>query len=610
MKTLDPTQHHEAVLAILDRSPLFHGLDAEHLEEAAGQAEVLAFEDGETLARQGEPSDCFFLLLGGAADVVLEDVGDEPLRLARLDPPDAVGEMGVLLEAHRTASVIAHGPVIALRFTAQRFHAMLLRLPYFGLVMARTLARRLQTANRQMPMPELGDPAERPDDEALTLLPAAFQIRHRVVPLHVDDDHVTLGCLDDLPPGVLGAIEQQLPGMRIRRVRITANLFEDVMRSRGAVGGFPAPDERAPGGGDGERPAAPRLDPLLRRMVAEGASDLHLGAGQVPRWRVDGALHALSDLGPLGPDEAVDLLDPVMTPGQRAAVEAGDPVDFAYDVPGLGRFRVALSPDVRGTSAVLRSVPAHVPTLAQIGLPPAAGRLVAPGAGLVLVSGPRGSGRTTTLAALIDHVDRTRPVHVVTLEDPVEFVHESRKALVTQRAVGPDLVDRLDALQATHRADADVVMVGPLDDAAITEAALRLAAGGVLVLGCVDARTAPGALERLVEQFDAPQQARVRSTLARVLRGVVAQALVPRVDGGRAAAFELLLADDAVAELVRDDRTARLPDAMRARAEAGHRLLNASLEGLVGAGRITAAAATMASPDPVDLGRRLKHAEG
>lgn len=609
MKTLDSAQHQETVLAVLDRSPLFHGLDPEHLAEAAGQADVLAFDEGEALARQGEPSDCFFLLLEGSADVVLEDAGDEPLRLARLGPPDAVGEMGVLLEAHRTASVYAAGPVVALRFTAQRFHAMLLRLPYFGLVMARTLARRLQTANRQTPMPELGDPTERPDDEALTLLPAAFQIRHRVVPLHVDDAHVTLGCLDDLPPGVLGAIEQQLPGMRIRRVRITSNLFEDIMRSRGAVGGFPAPGERAPGGGPADRAAAPRLDPLLRRMVAEGASDLHLGAGQVPRWRVDGALHALTDLGPLGPDEALALLDPVMTPPQRAAAEAGDAVDFAYDVPDLARFRVALYPDVRGVSAVLRSVPTHVPTLAQIGLPPAASRLTAPGAGLVLVSGPRGSGRTTTLAALIDHLDRTRPVHVVTLEDLVEFVHESRKALITQRAVGPELADRLDALQATHRADADVVLVGALDDAAITEAALRLAAGGVLVLACVDARTAPGALERLVEQFDAPQQPRVRSTLARVLRGVVAQALVPRVDGGRAAAFELLLADDAVAELVRDDRTARLPDAMRARAEAGHRLLNASLEALVRSGRITAAAATMTSPDPVDLGRRLKHGD-
>lgn len=609
MKTLDPAQHQETVLAVLDRSPLFHGLDPEHLAEAAGQAEVLAFEDGEALARQGEPSDCFFLLLDGTAEVVLEDAANEPLRLARLGPPDAVGEMGVLLEAHRTASVYAAGPVVALRFTAQRFHAMLLRLPYFGLVMARTLARRLHTANRQMPMPELGDPAERPDDEALTLLPAAFQIRHRVVPLHIDEDHVTLGCLDDLPPGVLGAIEQQLPGMRIRRVRITANLFEDIMRSRGAVGGFPAPDERAPGGGSSAPPAAPRLDPLLRRMVAEGASDLHLSAGQVPRWRVDGALHALADLGPLGPDETLDLFDPVMTPAQRAAAEAGDPVDFAYEVDGLGRFRVALYADVRGTSAVLRSIPAHVPTLAQIGLPAAASRLTAPGPGLVLVSGPRGSGRTTTLAALIDHLDRTRPVHVVTLEDLVEFVHESGKALITQRAVGPDLADRLEALQATHRADADVVLVGALDDAAITEAALRLAASGVLVLGCVDARTAPGALERLVEAFDGPQQPRVRATLARVLRGVVAQALVPRVDGGRAAAFELLLADEAVAELVREDRTPRLPDAMRARADAGHRLLNASLEALVKSGRITAAAATMVSPDPVDLGRRLKHAE-
>ena len=294
-----------------------------------------------------------------------------------------------------------------------------------------------------------------------------------------------------------------------------------------------------------------------------------------------------------------------MSPRHRLGFEEHHDTEFAYEVAGLGRFRVTLFRDVHGVGAALRPIPSHVPTLAQLGMPPATARLLGPGGGLVLVTGPAGSGRSTTLAAMVDHVNRERAVHVVTLEDPIEFAHESRRALVHQRELGAHVHDRTSALRATLRADPDVIMLGELDDPSLTAAALDVAGSGVLVLASTCARTAATALERIATQAGPEAADALRGLLASLLRGVVAQALVPRIEGGRVGAFELLRVDEAVADLLRAGRTGRLTDAMRGRPEGDQQLLNASLAALVQMGRVTLAAAEAVSPDPTDLGRRL-----
>ncbi|MCA9538376.1 MAG: cyclic nucleotide-binding domain-containing protein, partial [Myxococcales bacterium] len=361
MQILPMDAYREQVVAVLDRSPLFHGLQPEHLEEAADHAELLRFEDGEALALQGEPSDSFLLLIEGGALVLLEADDDAPpLTLAHISPPDSIGEMGVLLEAPRSASVFAEGGAIVLRFETQQFHSMLLRLPYFGLVLCRTLATRLHQANRRIPLPEMGEPVDHPDDEALSLLPAAFQIRYRVLPLELHGNALRLGTVDELDEAVINLIRQQLPGMQVRVVRVTLDFFEAIMRSQSGVTGFPAPAQYAPGLA-GAVVDAPRLDPLVRRMVGEGASDLHLSARQVPRWRVDGELQPLADLGALGPAEVLELLDPVMTPRARLDFETEHDAEFAYEVPEVARFRVKMFRDVHGVCAVLRRIPFRIP---------------------------------------------------------------------------------------------------------------------------------------------------------------------------------------------------------------------------------------------------------
>lgn len=606
MQVLDMSAYLDQVIEVLGRSPLFHGLEHESLQAAAEHAELLRFDHDEALACQGDPSDAFLLLVEGGATVALEPEGDDPgppLILARISPPDSIGEMGVLLEQPRSASVYADGGAIVLRFDASRFHAMLLRHPYFGLVMCRTLAGRLHAASRRIPLPELGDPLIEPEARARELLPVEFQIRHRVVPLDLRGDTVRLGCVDPLDPDVIERIRRLLPGLRLRMVRITADYFDSTMRAAGGTGWLAALDQGPADAGELLDPAVfelggSRLEAVLRRMVAEGASELHLAAGRAPRWRVDGALLPLRDGGPLGAEEAFDLvLGLVPHPNLLAGFEEAHAFELTHEIAELARFRIRLTRDTHGIGALIRPIPLRVPTAAQLGLPAALTDLLDRPRGLILVAGAHGAGRSTTMAALVEHINRHRAVHVITLEDPIGCVHPSETALVVQREIGQHCADLRDGLDAARRDEPDVVVIGDLSEPA-APAAVELAATGRLIIAGLAAEGAVDAIERLLAMYDADDRAAAARTLSRCLLGVSSQVLARRKGGGRLAAFELLVLDaDGAADLA--------AEAFDHLAERRRATLEAALAERVERGEVEPDEALRVAPDPTELKRRL-----
>jgi twitching motility protein PilT len=605
--TLDESQR-EAIGSVLARCPLFRALKSEHIPQVLQCAEVVRFEPEEVVLRQGDASNSFLVLLEGEAAVRVQSGGREPVEIGRVPKPASIGEIGLLLDQPRTATVVAAGELTALRFSARVFHQMFQQVPNFGVGLAAGLAYRLEQVSGRVPLPEFDLAQQPPAAEALTLLPFELCQRHRVLALRIDGQVLTLGHVDDPTSQVILAVREHVPGLDVQSVHVELAAFNQLMRARaGALGWIRE--------GRVDEPAtlaplrvrcSPRLDALLRRVAAEGASDLHLSAGQRPRWRVDGEMQEIADAPALGEEEAAELLAPVMDERHREQFAAENDVDFAYAVPGVARFRVNLFRDHNGSGAVLRLIPAKAPTLEQLGLPQALRELCEQSKGLVLVSGPAGSGKSTTLAALVDFVKDTRRVHVVTIEDPIEFVHESALGLVNQREVGGHTRSFSRALQAALREDPDVILVGELRDTETVALALEAARTGHLVLAALRASGAPGAIERLLEAFPAGQQAQARASLSEVLRGVVAQALCRKLDGGRMAVLEVLIVTAAAANLIREGRTAQLAGLMQASRALGMSLLNDELARLVDQKKVALEEALGRTADVDDLLRRLR----
>lgn len=296
------------------------------------------------------------------------------------------------------------------------------------------------------------------------------------------------------------------------------------------------------------------LDSLLRALVAAGGSDLHLKPGAPPHVRVDGQLVAMPDPA-LAAADCAALAAAALPPDQRARLESEGEVELARGVAGLGRFRITAYRQRGSTALAVRRVAAAPPPLEELGLPVGSTRLVDPGRGLVLVGGPAGSGRTTTLHALIDHVNRTRPCHIVTVESPVEHLHADRLALVSQREVGADAPDAPAAVARAGHIGADVVAVGDLSAPSTVRAALAAAEGGALVIGVVPGTTATEALAGVIAAHGEHERERARAGLSRILRGVLAQRLVERADGrGRVAAVEVVVGTPKIAAAVAQDR--------------------------------------------------------
>ena len=335
---------------------------------------------------------------------------------------------------------------------------------------------------------------------------------------------------------------------------------------------------------------------LLQVAIQRGASDLHLSAGQPPWLRVDGDLCRLA-LPPL--DEACVLqgLADVMSEAQQQRQRRDLDADFSLALRGLGRFRVATFLQDRGAAAVFRLIPDAVPTLAQLGLGPVFQQLADLPRGLVCVTGPTGSGKSTTLAALIDHINTHRQRHILTIEDPIEFVHSSQRSLVSQREVERHARSFAAALRAALREDPDVILIGELRDLETVRLALTAAETGHLVLATLHPASAAKTIDRIIDVFPAEEKAVVRSMLAESLQAVVAQTLLKRVGGGRVAAHELMLATPAIRNLVREARVAQLYSAIQTGAQYGMQTLDQALKDLVAKGLVERQAARWLARD-------------
>jgi twitching motility protein PilT len=334
-----------------------------------------------------------------------------------------------------------------------------------------------------------------------------------------------------------------------------------------------------------------QLIDLLTQGVDARASDLHLSAGQPPWLRVHGDMQALP-FAALDSDAIDSLLDSAMSPTQRSEFLQSRELDFAWAVPGLARFRVNAYAQHRGTAAVFRTIPTDVQALDDIGAPSVLKELTQRPRGLVLVTGPTGSGKSTTLAAMVDHYNQTQSGHILTLEDPIEFVHNPKGCLVSQREVGRDTHSLDAALRAAMREDPDLILIGELRDLATIRLALSAAETGHLVFASLHTASAAKTIDRIIDVFPAHEKESVRSMLSESLEGVVAQTLCKTVAGnGRVAAHEVMMATAAIRNLIREGKTAQMYSSVQTGASLGMQTLDQSLADLLRQKRITPAEA-------------------
>lgn len=345
----------------------------------------------------------------------------------------------------------------------------------------------------------------------------------------------------------------------------------------------PGPTASAPEAAPlGPAPVDPRaaLDQLLVVAVERRASDLHLTSDAPPALRIDGDMVQLEEYGPIARSRLREMIFSITPEKNRVQWEAERDTDFALEMPGV-RFRVNVFEDRRGIGAAMRQIPTAIRTADELGLPKSVIELCQHSKGLVLVTGPTGSGKSTTLAAMVDYVNRTRADHIITIEDPVEFVHPNRRCLVHQREVGVHTASFKQALRAALREDPDVVLVGEMRDLETISIALETAETGHLVFGTLHTNTAPSTVDRIIDQFPADRQPQVRTMLSESLRGVVSQTLCKRRGGGRVAALEILLVTPPVSNLIREGKTFQIPSTMQTGKSFGMQVLNDALLELV-----------------------------
>lgn len=325
---------------------------------------------------------------------------------------------------------------------------------------------------------------------------------------------------------------------------------------------------------------------LLRQAVEMGASDLHFQEGSMPAFRIEGEIRFL-DMEPLTAERIDEMLIPIMGEDEyETLITLGD-VDFSYEIPQVSRFRVNALNHYRGRGGVFRVIPTEIPTLESLGLPTALERLADADKGLVLVTGPTGCGKSTTLAAMLRHINETRANHVITIEDPIEFMHPINRSLIEQRELGVHAHSYADALKASLRESPDVVMIGEMRDLDTIRQALRAAETGHLVLATLHTSSVSQTIARIVDVFPPEEQGQIRSLLSAVLRGVICQQLMPRKAGGRVAAMEIMLVNQSVAGLIREGKMAQMRTfLMMGRAE-GMQTLDFHLAHLVHIGEIT-----------------------
>ena len=504
----------QRVVAALKRSDLFALLDESLLTGVVSACTLAKYSEGEVVLKKGEPADSFLLTLSGTVAVL---GGDEELEVAVLEAYSVLGEMGLLLDEPRGATVVAREDLMAVRFDAAVFFELFGSLDGFGLGFARALAERIQATNSSI----LGEPSSL---------------------------------------GITAPVESVDPS---------------------------------------------RLDGLLRKMVAAGASDLHLTADHRPIWRVDGDMVKVGDWPRFEAEGVLDMMGPVMPARSREEFADTNDTDFAYAIPDLARFRVNMFRDVAGVGAVMRVIPSEILGFDDLGLPESVRRFCEIPKGLVLVTGPTGSGKSTTLAAMIDYINGSRSEHIITMEDPVEFVHRSRRCLVNQREIHSHTKSFSRALRAALREDPDIVLVGEMRDLETVSLALETAATGHLVLGTLHTTTAISTVDRIIEMFPTERQPQTRAVLASSLAGVVAQTLCKKIGGGRVGVYEVMVVNSAVSNLIRESKTHQITSIMQTGRKLGNTMLNDELVRLVGDSVIEASEAYSKTPDKKELREKL-----
>ena len=637
------------------QSPLFSGIDSATTEQIIAMSRLQEFQVGEPLMREGERSDAFWVLLMGEATAEVQDAGSGvDIEIARLRANDTVGEVGLILNHPRTASVVCQKQSYALRFDRRGFDYLSDHIPGFAKQLSKLIADRLLQRNLKATFPVLERDEIRPSADLVRMIPSEAIVRHRLIPVAKDGNTVVVGFVD--PPGselatrVRTALGDLALEIRLLRMADFDRLLDAFQLKPAEPAAAPAPQpapaavptagvqlplasHRGVGSqvpiptgpsevsgelklnrelrGSGAHSIVTQLDqlerirPILTEMPTAGASDLHLSAHQRPRWRIDGDLFELTEFSPIGPEEILDLFEDLMPSAAIREFNHHHDCDFAFEVEGVARFRANVFRDGHGVGAVLRLIPLETLSMDKLGLPVAARQFTLMHQGLILVCGPTGSGKSTTLAAMIDHINRHRPVHIITLEDPVEYAHKSQMAKVTQREVGKSTTSFARGLRASLREDPDIVLVGELRDRETMELALQTAQTGHLVFGTLHTTTAIGTVDRMIDMFPVEQHNQVRNAIADMLKGVVNQHLCKRIGGGRVAAYELLVGGSAVSNCIRQGKNHQIATIMTTNRGEGHRHLNDELYDLVRKRQIEPLEALRHAEDRKDLKVRL-----
>ena len=345
---------------------------------------------------------------------------------------------------------------------------------------------------------------------------------------------------------------------------------------------------------------------LLQEMIQKGASDLHLTVGDRPKLRVDGDLVNSSFLRPMAPKDTLALAYSILTEQQKKRFEMDDELDFSFGVQNLSRFRGNVYKQRGCVAMAIRQIPYEIQSVEKLGLPPIINRLAERPRGLVLVTGPTGSGKSTTLASMVDKINRERKGHIITIEDPIEFIHRHHNSIINQREVGEDTKSFGAALKYALRQDPDVILVGEMRDLETIAAALTIAETGHLVLATLHTNSAAEAVNRIIDAFPSHQQSQVRAQLSFVLEGIVTQTLVPRAKGrGRVAAVEVLVCTPAIRAVIRDEKIHQIYSLMQAGKKHGMQTMNDALQTLYMKGDIVLEEALRRSADPQELLRAV-----
>jgi twitching motility protein PilT len=399
----------------------------------------------------------------------------------------------------------------------------------------------------------------------------------------------------------------------------TANGAADGSRHSGHNARIDEPVARPPTQRQDARPAAApsteeraasalaAMDGLLRVLVERKASDLHLRCGEAPLMRIDGEIVRLEGYDNIENDAMEAMLRAIMPGRSRQEFADTNDTDFAYELEGLARFRCNALRERRGAGGVFRVIPTEVVTVEQLGIPPELQQLCHLNKGLVLVTGPTGSGKSTTLCAMIDLVNRVRKDHVITIEDPIEFVHRNKQCMITQRQVGQHTTSFKSALRAALREDPDIILVGELRDLETVSIAIETAETGHLVFGTLHTSTAASTVDRVIDQFAADRQEQIRVMLSESLKGVIAQTLCAKIGGGRVAAREVLLSVPAISNLIREGKTFQIPSVIQTSRRLGMITLTDALIELVNANVVEPREAYAKALDKTSIVMQLKN---